>query len=171
MTGVTYLGESSPFGVVIGNSQTGVSIGYGACLSGTIQLLTVRFFGQGLTEPCCVYPVGPDRRTRRARSKWSTASFQFRWRRDVRDRQPNLRVSVRLHQDRGSDLGQDQVDVLGRVSRRQKNAPNKATKGAALSQEVRPSFFPRIALGIPTIAPCLQVDARVGDTHTPPSGK
>ena len=60
MTGATYLGESSPFGVVIGNSQTGVSIGYGSCRSGPIQLLTVRLFVQGLSEPCCLYPVVPD---------------------------------------------------------------------------------------------------------------
>jgi hypothetical protein len=60
MTGVSYLGESTVFPVTIGTTQRGVSIGYGACLSGTIHLLTVRFFGQGLTEPCCVYPVVPD---------------------------------------------------------------------------------------------------------------
>jgi hypothetical protein len=60
MTGAAYLGESSPFGVVIGNSQTGVSIAYGACRSGPILLLTVRLFVQGLSEPCCLYPVVPD---------------------------------------------------------------------------------------------------------------
>jgi hypothetical protein len=60
MTGAVYLGESSPFGVVIGNSQTGVSIGYGSCRSGPILLLTVRLFVQGLSEPCCLYPVVPD---------------------------------------------------------------------------------------------------------------
>jgi len=60
MTGAAYLGDSSPFGVVIGNSQTGVSIGYGGCLSGPIHLMTVRLFVQGLSEPCCLYPVTPD---------------------------------------------------------------------------------------------------------------
>jgi hypothetical protein len=59
MTGASYLGESSPFGAVIGNSQTGVAIGYGACLSGPIHLLTIRLFVQGLSEPCCLYPVIP----------------------------------------------------------------------------------------------------------------
>lgn len=60
MTGVTYLGEVSPFQVVIGNTQTGMGIGYGSCRSGPILLLTVRFFGQGLSQPCCEYPVVPD---------------------------------------------------------------------------------------------------------------
>jgi hypothetical protein len=60
MTGAAYLGEASPFGVVIGNSQTGMSIGYGSCRSGPILLLTVRLFAQGLSEPCCLYPVVPD---------------------------------------------------------------------------------------------------------------
>ena len=60
MTGVTYLGETSTYAVAVGTTQTGVSIGYGACYSGTIHVLTVRFFGTGLSEPCCVYPVVPD---------------------------------------------------------------------------------------------------------------
>ena len=50
----------SPFQVVIGNTQTGMGIGYGSCRSGPILLLTVRFFGQGLSQPCCEYPVVPD---------------------------------------------------------------------------------------------------------------
>ncbi len=61
MTGVTYLGETSTYAVAVGTTQTGVSIGYGACYSGTIHVLTVRFFGTGLSEPCCVYPCSvPD---------------------------------------------------------------------------------------------------------------
>ena len=60
MTGATYLGDSSPFLVVIGSSQTGVSVGYGSCLSGPIHVLSVQYFVLGLSQTCCVYPVVPD---------------------------------------------------------------------------------------------------------------
>jgi hypothetical protein len=55
-----YLGETSDFPVTLGTTQTGVSVAFGVCRSGTIPLLTVRFFGAGLSQPCCVYPVVPD---------------------------------------------------------------------------------------------------------------
>jgi hypothetical protein len=104
MRGVTYLGEASAFPVTLGTTQTGVSIGYGSCYSGTILLLTVRFFGTGQSDPCCVYPVVSD-----------------------------------------ADGGQTEIIVVDCV----------------------PSFlFSKISLGIPANAPCLQADARAGDTHT-----
>ncbi len=58
MVGATYLSDSCPF-LCTGNSQTGTSRGYGACLSGTIHVLTMSFFVQGTTELCCAYPVLP----------------------------------------------------------------------------------------------------------------
>ena len=56
----TYLSDTAVFAVTIGNSQspTGVSIGYGGCLAAPVHVLTVRFFSQGLTGECCVFPIG-----------------------------------------------------------------------------------------------------------------
>ena len=57
---MVYLSDTPTFGVTIGNSQTGVSVGYGACLGSPIQVLTINYFAQGLTPDCCLYPVLPD---------------------------------------------------------------------------------------------------------------
>lgn len=53
----TYLNDGSVFAVTIGNSQTGISIAYGACLSGTFHILDMRFFCMGITQQCCMYRV------------------------------------------------------------------------------------------------------------------
>jgi hypothetical protein len=58
MTGVTRMGETSPF-LAIGDSQTGVAIAYGACLTSPIHVLTIQYMGSGLSETCCPYPVIP----------------------------------------------------------------------------------------------------------------
>ncbi|MEE9268716.1 MAG: hypothetical protein V3V49_00485, partial [Candidatus Krumholzibacteria bacterium] len=58
MVGATYLSDTCPF-LCPGNSQTGTSRAYGGCLSGTIHVLTMSFFVQGTSEPCCAYPVLP----------------------------------------------------------------------------------------------------------------
>lgn len=60
MIGAAYLADSYAFPVAIGNSQTGVSIAYGACLSSPIHVMTINVFGNGLTSPDCAYPVAPD---------------------------------------------------------------------------------------------------------------
>ncbi|UCH84194.1 MAG: hypothetical protein JSW50_00455, partial [Candidatus Latescibacterota bacterium] len=45
----------------IGNSQTGVAIGYGTCLESPVHPLTINYFVQSPpTESCCYYPVLPD---------------------------------------------------------------------------------------------------------------
>ena len=56
----TFLSSSSPFPVAIGNILTGIAIGYGACFTGPIHVATVQYFAQGLTGPCCYYPIVPD---------------------------------------------------------------------------------------------------------------
>ncbi|MFH1754418.1 MAG: hypothetical protein ABIA59_01835 [Candidatus Latescibacterota bacterium] len=56
---LTYLGETSPFDVVIGNSKTGIAISYGACLTAPILLLEIWYFGIGLSEPCSIVSVQP----------------------------------------------------------------------------------------------------------------
>ncbi len=56
----TYISDTAVFPVTIGNSQTGVAIGYGQCLTGAIHVLTINFFVQGLTDECCFYETQPD---------------------------------------------------------------------------------------------------------------
>lgn len=59
MVGVEWIGDSSPYPVFSGDSQTGISISYGGCLPGPIHVLTVNYFGNGQSTPCCEYPVLP----------------------------------------------------------------------------------------------------------------
>ena len=56
----TYLNDTPVFPVTVGNSQVGVSIGYGACYSSPIHCLTLNVFPVGATQPCCQWDVGPD---------------------------------------------------------------------------------------------------------------
>lgn len=53
----TYLSDGAVFPVTVGNSQTGVSIGYGTCRVGPIHVLTMNFFTTGTTPQCCYYKV------------------------------------------------------------------------------------------------------------------
>lgn len=62
MTGAAYLGETSPFNIVLGNTQTGVTVAYGRCLGGPIHLLTVFYLVQGMSQACCEFPVVADPR-------------------------------------------------------------------------------------------------------------
>ena len=55
-TGI-YLSDSNIFPVTIGNSQTGVSIGYGSCRPGPIFVQMLMFYNSGTTPPCCLYPL------------------------------------------------------------------------------------------------------------------
>jgi len=55
----TYLTDSTVFPVTLGDSQTGVSIGFGQCLQVPIHVLTITYFGSGLTGECCYYWVYP----------------------------------------------------------------------------------------------------------------
>jgi hypothetical protein len=59
MTGATFLRDTSPMSVVLGNSQSGVSVGYGACYSGAVLVLSIEYLTQGTIQPCCPYPVLP----------------------------------------------------------------------------------------------------------------
>ncbi|MEJ2722725.1 MAG: hypothetical protein P8181_16545 [bacterium] len=56
----SWLSDTAVFPVTIGNSQSGVAIGYGSCQVGPIHILSINFFCQGLTPLCCYYPVLPD---------------------------------------------------------------------------------------------------------------
>jgi len=56
----SYLSDTNVFGVTVGNSQTGVSVGYGTCRSAPIHLQTISFFAAGTSSTCCVYSVACD---------------------------------------------------------------------------------------------------------------
>jgi hypothetical protein len=60
MDGATFLADSPVFGVNVGDSQTGIAIGYGACYASPIHLLTIKYYVAGTTQACCPYPVIPD---------------------------------------------------------------------------------------------------------------
>jgi len=60
-TGAAYLSDTAVYPIAIGNSQTGVAIGYGTCLTAPIMVLTINYFVQGLMgQTCCPYSVIPD---------------------------------------------------------------------------------------------------------------
>jgi hypothetical protein len=55
----TFLSDTQVFPVTLGNSQTGVSIGFGACKTSRVHCLTMNYFTTGTTEGCCPYRVLP----------------------------------------------------------------------------------------------------------------
>ena len=60
MVDASWLSDSHVFPVTIFNSQDGIGIGFGACLTGPIHVLTINYTSCGKIEPCCVYPILPD---------------------------------------------------------------------------------------------------------------
>ena len=58
--GAVYLSEYTPFAIMLGNSQTGVAIAFGTCLTSPVQLLRVNVIATGQTGACCRFPVLPD---------------------------------------------------------------------------------------------------------------
>ena len=80
-SGVTlsYLGETSAFPLLIGSSQTGVSVGYGSCFYSDILVLTLSYFATGSSTACSVSARTPSptafehgsSSSRPSRSRWS----------------------------------------------------------------------------------------------------
>ncbi|HXV13304.1 MAG TPA: FlgD immunoglobulin-like domain containing protein [Candidatus Krumholzibacteria bacterium] len=59
--GATYMGESvPPNALVIGNSQTGVSIALLSCALQPVSVMQITYQQIGGTTPCCPYPILPD---------------------------------------------------------------------------------------------------------------
>ena len=56
---LVYLQDSHVFSTTTGDSQTGVSVDFGTCLSGPVHVLTIQYFAAAVTPPCCVYPTLP----------------------------------------------------------------------------------------------------------------
>jgi hypothetical protein len=54
-----YLSDSPMFAVTIGNSQAGVSVGFGSCRHWPVLVLTVNYFAYGTTPADCVYRTLP----------------------------------------------------------------------------------------------------------------
>jgi hypothetical protein len=59
MIGASWLSDS-PCDPPCGNSQTGMTISFGQCLSDDIHVTTISYVVQGTTLDCCLYPVTPD---------------------------------------------------------------------------------------------------------------
>lgn len=55
-----WLGDTTNFPTYIGNSQDGISIAYGSCLSSPIHILSINYFCQGLSETCSWLYICPD---------------------------------------------------------------------------------------------------------------
>jgi hypothetical protein len=58
----SFISDQSVFSVTLGDSQTGVAIGYGSCQSGPVHILSINYLVSGLTPRCCRYPVTSDPR-------------------------------------------------------------------------------------------------------------
>ena len=56
-TGVSYITDIQQFPVKIGNSQVGASIGYGGCLSGTINAVQILCGVADLSPACCQWDL------------------------------------------------------------------------------------------------------------------
>lgn len=56
----TLLGTTSPFQTVIGDPLSGIAIAYGQCMTGSFLILTVSFFGDGLSPTCSFISIVPD---------------------------------------------------------------------------------------------------------------
>ena len=59
-SGWTHFGDLPAFQTVLGTSITGVSVAYGACLSGDFLILTANFSTPGDTPACSMLAIIPD---------------------------------------------------------------------------------------------------------------
>jgi hypothetical protein len=56
---MSYINESSPFQLTLGDTRSGITVTFGACLTGSVHLLTVRYNGTGTTSTCEAIGVVP----------------------------------------------------------------------------------------------------------------
>lgn len=60
-TNALYLSDVTMWPGSVGNSQTGIAIGYGACRTDAVHVMSINYFIQTVpTQFCCPYPVLPD---------------------------------------------------------------------------------------------------------------
>ena len=55
-----YVGETCAHPVAIGNTQIGMSVAFGGCVTSQVVVVTINYFVQGLTGECCWYPMDKD---------------------------------------------------------------------------------------------------------------
>jgi len=58
-TGAVFVSDEPEF-LAIGDSQTGMALSYGGCLTGQVLVNTMTILSQGLAPPCCALDVTPD---------------------------------------------------------------------------------------------------------------
>ena len=56
----SYVGELIESATYVGDTQTGISVAYGLCLTGTFLVATVNYFCEGLNPACQYLEVVPD---------------------------------------------------------------------------------------------------------------
>ena len=60
MAGMSWLSDTAVWPVTLGDSQDGVSIGFGRCDPGPVHVLTINYFSNGIVQSDCAYPVLAD---------------------------------------------------------------------------------------------------------------
>ena len=55
-----HLGDIPSYPLTLGNSDAGVSVSFGRCLTGTFLILTCNYFASGVTPPCEWMTIVPD---------------------------------------------------------------------------------------------------------------
>lgn len=60
MTGASWIADINQFPLTLGNSQLGMSVAYGGCLTGPIHVTTINVATTGSSQAGCAYPVIPD---------------------------------------------------------------------------------------------------------------
>ena len=59
-SGCTFLGQSSPFPVVVGDLHVGISVGYGLCSTGDFLIVSGNYIGDGQSPACSYMTIIPD---------------------------------------------------------------------------------------------------------------
>lgn len=72
-----WLSDMNQFAVVLGNTQTGYSVGYGACKIGTVHICTMQMFNSGTTPACCLWQVVPHPANANGRIEGSDCNFDL----------------------------------------------------------------------------------------------
>jgi hypothetical protein len=73
----TYLADTAVFPATYGDSQTGVIVAYNGCYHSPIHVLSILYFCQALTAPCCVYRALPDPSVSSGRIEVADCSFML----------------------------------------------------------------------------------------------
>ncbi len=56
---LSYVADQNVFQVVLGNTQTGISIAYPSCQHESFHICAMQFFSMGASPDCCVFYVLP----------------------------------------------------------------------------------------------------------------